>query len=260
MKIKDVYTLIDRYAPFSLSENYCAEHGWYDNSGVIISHDDDVSGICFSLDCTSKSVEFAVKNGCNLLVTHHPAIFDPVKRVDGNIYAAARAGLGIISCHLNLDFAEKGVDYSFAERLGAASQTIIEKVGSGGYGRLFSVDCTFGEFISEAERALSTKALCFGDVKRRIKTVASFCGAGLETSSIDEADADLYCSADVKHHVLTYALDRGKCVISFTHYASEIYGIINLYRHFLALKEIKEQNMKLCFFDDKRYVPSSEKE
>ena len=260
MKINDVYKLIDERAPFELSDIYCKQTDSYDNSGVIVDKKDDINGICFALDLSSRSVLYCVENGCDLLITHHPAIFAPVKRVEGNVLECAKNNIGVISCHLNLDFCKNGVDAAFAERLGAKKPSLLEKIGGGGYGRVFEVDQTLGEFKQNAEKAFNTVTFTFGDGNKRIKKVASFCGAGLDERAIDSINADLYCSADIKHHVLSYALDKGKAVMQFTHYASEIYGIIDLYKHFSDLPIIKKQKIKICFFDDGAFRPLSEKE
>ena len=260
MKITDIYRLADKFAPFEFSENYCEKTGACDNSGIIVDNKDEIKGICFALDLTKRSLFYAVENGCNLIITHHPAIFSPVKCVDGNVYDAARAGVGVISCHLDLDFAKDGVDACFARALGAKKTSVVDKSDGFGYGRVFSFDGTFAEFKDLAEKRLDTTVFAFGESDKKIKTVASFCGAGLDENAIDAADADVYCSADIKHHVLCYALDRDKCVLQFTHYASEIMGIKNFYEYFSGLTEIKKQNIKLCFFDDGKFFPLSEKE
>ena len=260
MKIIDVYNIINEYAPFELSSIYTEKTGAYDNSGMIVEKAGEIKGVCFALDLTARSLDFCLSNGCDVMVTHHPAIFEPIKAVKGNVLKCAQSGVGVISCHLNLDFCKNGVDETFAKKLGAKKTNVIEKIGAGGYGRSFDVDVTLEEFRQNAERDLNTKTFTFGDTTRRIKKVASFCGAGLDECAIDSVKADLYCSADIKHHVLNYALDKGAAVMQFTHYASEIWGIIELYEHFLNLPKIKEQNIKICFFDDENYFQPSNKE
>ena len=111
MKIQNVYELLGKYAPFELSDRMCKEEGCYDNSGMIVGTDDDVKGVLFSLDLTELAVERAREQGCNVIVTHHPAIYHPIKSVGGALKLAVAYGIGVISCHLNLDCAEHGIDY-----------------------------------------------------------------------------------------------------------------------------------------------------
>lgn len=258
MKIKDIYDLIDLYAPFSLSDELCAADDCYDNSGVIVEHNDDISGIVFTLDLDAPSIALAEKNGANLIVTHHPSIYRPIKKIDGALYDSARLGIGVISAHLNLDCAVTGVDALFAKALGADKTTVLERIGDGGYGRRFTLSPTiFGEFVENVEKRLCTKTFAFGEKTDTVSTIASFCGAGLGEREIDLAEADVYCSSDIPHHVLVYAARRNKKIVQFTHYASEILGIKGLYEHFSELKEIKEENLK-TYFSDNGYFSQSE--
>ena len=251
MKIKDFYKLIDEYAPFALSDRLCKLEDMYDNSGILIDHDDDLRSVTFALDFSASSVAAAIDNGSGLLVTHHPAVYHPIKRIDGEYVKAIRAGVGVISAHLNLDCARRGTDQSFAEALGAVNARIVDELGDGeGYGRVFSVDTDLSSFATAAKKNLKTECFVYGDKRARIKSVASFCGAGLSGDYIDKVDADLYCSADVPHHVITYALSKGRSLISFTHYGSENIGMINLYKHFCDLPIIKKEKIELYMFND----------
>ena len=267
MKIKDFYDLIDRFAPFELSRKMCEAEGCYDNSGIMIDTDDDIVGVTFALDFSAATVERAISDGSNLIITHHPAIYHGIESVGGAYVTAIKNGIGVISAHLNLDCAKEGVDQCFANMLGAGAGSgffsglfgagrceLTLDFGHGtGYGRRFAADTTLGEFANAAVDNLKTQCFVFGDKQKRIKSVASFCGAGLSEKEIDAVDADVYCSSDIAHHVIKYALEKGKAVLQFTHYASEKWGIINLYRHFCGLKEIINNDIKLYFFDDERF-------
>ena len=254
MKIKDFYDLIDEFAPFELSDKLCKEDGCYDNSGIMIDCEDDIAAVTFSLDFSQAVVDEEVSNGSNLIVTHHPAIYHGIEKIDGALLYAIKRGVGVISAHLNLDCAKEGVDHCFAKALGAEKCTIITDFGGGtGYGRSFVVDASLNDFASSAETNLGSRCIVYGDKDKRIYSVASFFGAGLTEKEIDRVEADLYCSADITHHVIKYALEKKRAVLAFTHYGSEKGGIINLYRHFSELKPIIENEIKLYFFDDERF-------
>lgn len=255
MKINDFYNLIDKFAPFELSDRLCKLEDMYDNSGVIIDCESDIKAVTFALDFSKASVDKAKKNGSNLIVTHHPAIYRGIERIDGAFIDAIKNGIGVICAHLNLDCAKEGVDYCFARSLGAKKQKLTVDFGGGqGYGRIFSVDTTLGEFAGQAESALQTKCIVYGDRDMRINSVASFCGAGFTEKELSLVEADLYCSSEIAHHVIKSALDKGKAVMQFTHYSSEKGGIMSLYSYFCNLKEIKNNDIKLYFFDDERFV------
>lgn len=254
MKIIDFYNIIDKFAPFELSDKLCKLEDMYDNSGIIIDREGDITAVTFALDFSKASVDEAKKNGSQLIITHHPAIYRGIERIDGAFIDAIKNGIGVISAHLNLDCAKEGVDYCFAKALGAKKQKLTVDFGGGqGYGRQFSVDTTLKEFAEQAESALQTKCLFYGDKDMPIKSVASFCGAGFTEKELSLVEADLYCSSEIAHHVIKAVLDKGKAAMQFTHYASEKCGIMNLYSHFCGLKEIKNNDIKLYFFDDERF-------
>ncbi|MBR1891271.1 MAG: Nif3-like dinuclear metal center hexameric protein [Clostridia bacterium] len=252
MRISDVYDILNEYAPFSLSDEMQKADGCYDNSGIIADLSDDVTGILFSLDLTNKAVERAKEQGCNLIVTHHPAIYHPIKSVDGALLSAVKNGVGVISCHLNLDCAKRGIDYYFASGLGAERQEILLKLSGDevGYGRRFFVGKSLKEIRMRAESVFNTTVLCYGADDMHVNVAASFCGAGLSEREVD-TDCQLLCSAEVEHHVVIKAVEQGKAVIVFTHYSCENYGFMKLYEHFLKIDSLKNQ-INLVFFDDKR--------
>ena len=84
------------------------------------------------------------------------------------------------------------------------------------------------------EKEFSTKRIVsYGEKDRKIQRVASFCGAGVDESSIIWAakeGADAIVSADFKHHLISMAVEMGLSVIALTHYASENYGFEKFYQ------------------------------
>lgn len=253
MNVQAFYRLIDGLSPFFLSKELCEREDLYDNSGVIVDTGKEFDKVLCSLDLSVKAVEEAKRLGCGLIFTHHPAIYRPIKSVDGAVLEAAKAGISVISAHLNLDCAPLGIDYNFAKALGAENEKILTplSVEKSGYGRSFAVNLPLTEFIEKAEKELNTKAVCYGDKNTFIKTAASFCGEGLDEIAL-KSEADVYCSSDVKHHVVLAALERGKAVVSFTHYASENYGMKKFAEE--LDKKLSAQNIKIYYFDDPRFV------
>ncbi len=224
--------------PFSISEKLI-NLGYYDNSGVICQGEGDK--IVFTLDLTKGAIDFATENGCGLIVTHHPAIFTPIKSVSGLIADAIKKGIGVVSCHLNADFANCGVDYYLAKGLGAQNEQVLEKYDFGGYGRLFEFNGSLEDFVQKVKKVLGAKNLSvFGKTDKTTCKVATFCGAGLDEKTLELAkDADIILSADIKHHILLSALSQGKCVVMPTHFATENYGFSLISENFS--KTIKEK-------------------
>ena len=76
MYVEDVINQLEKVAPVNLAEEW-------DNVGLLIGDKkNEVSGILISLDCDESSVEFAIKNNLNLIITHHPVIFKCLKKIN----------------------------------------------------------------------------------------------------------------------------------------------------------------------------------
>ncbi len=255
MRSKQLYEMIDGVAPFALSREYISR-GAYDNSGLLLDCGEEITGVLFSLDLSLAAVEEAKKSGYNCIVTHHPAIFAPLKCLgeDSAVLACAREGISVISAHLNLDAAEGGVDESLMRALGGKQPVaVMEQLSAGAYGRVYDVKKqSFSAFIAQAKGVLAAERVIFygeGDVER----VASFCGAGFTEGALAFAaanGADTLVSSDAKHHLIAAAVERGMKVALFTHYAAEQYGFCRF------AEKIKNAmgNVPCAVFTDRRFL------
>ena len=113
------------FAPLPLQDGF-------DNAGMQVGLTDaEVTGVLLCLDVTEAVVDEAVALGYNLIVSHHPLIFSPLKRVTGNTYVercvikALANGVAIYSAHTNLDNAPGGVNYRIAAKLGLQNVKIL---------------------------------------------------------------------------------------------------------------------------------------
>lgn len=256
MTFREFYAKLLGFAPMEISDRFVGE-GAYDNSGIILETEREVKTAVFCLDLTLESYNFAAAHGADVIVTHHPAIYRPIKNLtaDSALLKAANSGLGVISNHLNLDGAKEGIDYSLAKGLGGEIVGILDDFGNGeGYGRVSVLNKTLGEIAEDYKREFGTdKVWVYGEKSAHITKAASFCGAGLgedETAAALAAGAELVVSADIPHHVILGALEKGLCVLCCTHYGTENYGM----RKFAAKCAEEFKNLKIFFFEDKRFV------
>lgn len=249
MKLSDVYELLDAVAPKTLSDEYCARFQAYDNSGILVDTGEDIQGVVFSLDLSFGAIDKAVATGANLIVTHHPAIYGKIASVRAGeieplgekLVACIRRGISVVAMHLNLDTAKGGIDESLCEGICLASggafdgnAEIMHPLEDGGYGRVYNVNATrFFELANGICEIFDTKRVLVYGPNETVRKVASFCGAGADEESVAFAiknGADTIVSADWKHHLLAFALERGLKVIDMTHYASEFYGFEKYYK------------------------------
>ena len=242
MTVEKVLKILEEIvAPVKLSDDFCAKYKMYDNSGILINCGEEVTGVLFTLDLTEKALKKAKALGYNLIVTHHPAIYGGISRFDltANPQAQALAecmkcGISVISMHLNFDAAPQGIDYYLCKGLGGDDADLSAPLSKGGYGRVYSIEpTTLKDLVQKVKNEFSTeRLLVYGNVNKKVSRVASFCGAGCDDQNINfvaKHRADVFVSADMKHHEILALTQMGMAVIVLTHYASENYGFEKIY-------------------------------
>lgn len=120
-RVSDIVGIINKLAPFARAEEW-------DNVGLQVGDPAaPAERIMVALDPGRDALEAAVAAGCRLLLTHHPFIFKPLKRISlaeplGELITfAIRNDLAVLSLHTNLDVARGGVNDLLAEQLGVVS-------------------------------------------------------------------------------------------------------------------------------------------
>ncbi len=129
LTVADIVGMMERLAPSRLAE------GW-DNCGLQIGDPyRPVRRVWVSLDPSPNVINAACEHGVDLLVTHHPLFFKPLRSIDfgskagGIIHKAATKNLAVFSAHTSYDSAEGGVSDILAERIGLKNMTVLEKSG-----------------------------------------------------------------------------------------------------------------------------------
>jgi dinuclear metal center YbgI/SA1388 family protein len=123
--VKDIITEIERFAPLSLQEDF-------DNSGIQAGDvNQAATGALLCLDVTEDIVDEAVDAGFNLIISHHPLLFKPLKSLTGKDYKercllkAIKNDVVIYAAHTNLDNVKDGVNYRLADLFGLEDVRIL---------------------------------------------------------------------------------------------------------------------------------------
>lgn len=148
MRIKELLNSIDSFAPFFLQESY-------DNSGIQFGDEDaEINKIVLALDVSKGSVDFAIKNDANVLLTHHPILFFATKRITKRekplLYKAITNGLNIIAAHTNFDIAENGLNDYVGNLLGIKKESSLQPAAEKIYKFSFYVPRNFANSVREA--------------------------------------------------------------------------------------------------------------
>ena len=134
MKVREITSLIEAFAPLSLQESY-------DNAGLIVGREDDeIHRVLLTVDVTEEVIEEALEQECDMIVAHHPIIFHALKRFNSSSYVercveqAIRHGIVIYAAHTNLDSAQDGMSWRVAQMLGLENIEVLDPTSSEGAG------------------------------------------------------------------------------------------------------------------------------
>lgn len=230
MKIKEVLSALERFAPLPLQE------GW-DNAGLQVGLTEaEVSGALLCLDVNERIIDEAVAKGLNLVVSHHPLLFRGLKTIgDGDyvqrtVIKAIRNGITVVSMHTNMDNARGGVNYKIAEKLGLTDVRFMApktvdgvEAGSGVVGEL-PEEMAADDFVLMVKRVFGVEcAMCNELLRRKIRRVAICGGAGdfLLDDAI-RAGADAFITGEMHYHVY-FGREQQLQICVIGHYQSEQY-------------------------------------
>jgi len=245
----DIIRILDNLAPPSLAEEW-------DNSGLQLGNPAwPVNKIWVALDPTIQVVEAACAQEVDLLITHHPLIFKPLKALEFHtplgavINMATRHNLAIFTAHTNLDSAPGGLNDIFAHRIGLKDMEPLAPGGEvehfkqdiyhlisherrPGIGRMGHLDKAM-DLISLAraiKEKMGLKSVKFvGDPHLSVKKVAVCTGSGSSLLSIFFASgAQVYISGDIKYHDARDVEAAHLGVIDIGHFASEHFIAVDL--------------------------------
>ncbi len=230
MKIKEVVNALERFAPLPLQEDF-------DNAGLQVGlTETEVSGALLCLDVTEKVLDEAIALGCNLVVSHHPLVFRPLKRVTDSNYVqrcvmkAIKNDITIVSMHTNMDNALEGVNFKIAEKMQLrqprffAPKSVGELQGGSGVVGELPEAMSAADFISMLKTTFDVACVQANQLlSREIRRVAICGGAGafLLGDAIREG-ADAFVTGEMHYHdFFDHEQEVQICVIG--HYQSEQY-------------------------------------
>ncbi|MDA8165112.1 MAG: Nif3-like dinuclear metal center hexameric protein [Desulfobacteraceae bacterium] len=225
LRLRDLLASIEAMAPVALAESW-------DNVGLMAGDpDQEISGILVALDPTEEVLAEAAAAGMNVIVTHHPAIFHPLKAIRADqpggrfLMMAIREEIAVIGCHTNFDVIPHGVSDILAARLGLVACDPLTGPGPEGCGRIGDLpDGIEGEaFLRRLFAVLDiTTVQQAGTLPDRI-TRAAVCG-GSGSALVETAwrrGAQVFVAGEIKHSEARWAEANKFCVIDAGHYATE---------------------------------------
>ncbi len=215
--IKDIIKYTETFAPLETAMEY-------DNCGLLVGNcNTSVSKVLVTLDITDKVIEEAIEMGAELIISHHPVIFNPIKCLDANsvVYKLAENKIATLCLHTNLDLSPKlGVNTCLAEAVGVKGGMFVEGecllIGE------LEKKITPKEFALAVKNALDCKGLRFTEVCNKVKTVAMCSGSGGNYVNLAKKyNADLLLTGEIKHHEILLANSMKLSIIDAGHFKTE---------------------------------------
>lgn len=250
LTVQQVYDFVNAYAPFDTQVEY-------DNSGLLVGDPaQEVHGIQVALDVTDHVIDEAIAHGADLIVTHHPLMFSPIKRLEETDHQSAmlcrliRGGISLISAHTNLDQAVNGCNDVLARYIGL---TDITGEGFVRVGDLPS-SMTAAAFARQAEKALGDVVRMLGDPEAVISRVGVCSGAGAdEWSAAAEMGAQAFLTGEAKHHIALESAAHGVVMLEAGHRATEEPGIFALGNALQMSPLVVQYNVRVFMSSIKAY-------
>lgn len=222
--VKDILSFTESFAPVSTAAGF-------DNCGVLVGDaNKTVTKALVTLDITKEVVKEAETIGAELIISHHPVIFNPLKSLSSDCvpYLLAQAEISALCLHTNLDIAEEdGVNVCLAKALGLSDIKMFPEdfvcLGT------LSEPLSTKEFAQLVKASLGADSIHFTKSDKIIKTVGMCSGAGGDMyHSAVALGADVFLTGEAKHHEYLEAEATGIPMVVAGHFFTEDIAMLPL--------------------------------
>ncbi len=216
MKLQHIIDFLESIAPLSSQESW-------DNSGLLTgSAEQEITKVLLALDITTEVVKEAADKSCELIISHHPVIFDPLRSIEPDSAAAllVRNGIAALCLHTNLDKAQNGVNTALADALELDDPVLYPEqfmcIGT------LSSPMSAEDFALYVREKLSSPDVRFTNTDHMIRNAAVSSGGGGEGVALCEEFAfDAFVTGELKHHQFIYAKEHRLCAVDAGHFSTE---------------------------------------
>ena len=229
MILNEIIKVLEKKFPVTNKEEW-------DNVGLMIGRrQNEIKKIQLSLDVTMETIDNAIKNGVDLIISHHPMIFSGVKKINSDtiigekIIKAIENNIAVYSLHTNLDSTKDGLNDYVGKKLNLIDGKIIDEINENesGIGRVYSLSekIKFSDFLEKIKENFLTNNLRVAGKnldELLIKKVSIVNGAGSSYwRKAKKMGADLLITGDLKYHEALDAKEEGMYILDAGHYESE---------------------------------------
>ena len=253
MLVRDVCNYLDKRFPKETAEEFDGPR-----IGLIIGSENiKVENILLTLDLNYEVVNKAIKKGCNMIIAHHPYLFEPLYKIlfdseKGKVIELMfKHQISLYVMHTNLDVGENGVNDCLARKLELENVVAINGYEQSSYLRVGEVDMTLKKLANKVKDKFDlTGVRVLGDLNQDIHKVGIVGGSGGRVFDIlkaKQAGCDCYITGEIHLNCSQFAEEVGLCLIEVNHGVEKFV--------FESLEEELEENLKSEFnFKNKIYT------
>ena len=218
-KVREVIEKLEKIAPLASQEEW-DNSGWQVDLGI-----KNTKNILLALNVTEDTVRQAISQNCDLIISHHPLIFQPLKTIKNKVLISAiQNKIQIYSAHTNFDKASIGTTQTLVERLKKSLELrLVKDLNEFIKVSTLKTPLACSDFLCKLKENLGLKYVKVSRPVAQVKTVAFCAGAGADFASIvKQKNVDCFITADVKYH---QALDNNLMIVDIGHFESEIISL-----------------------------------
>lgn len=221
MTFRELYSKLDKMFPRELSCDW-------DNDGIMCmpAPDNEVRRLLISLDITGDVVDFAIKNGFDTIVSHHPLVFKAQQSLSvdnytqGKLIKLVKNDINVMSFHTRLDAAMGGVNDTLCKLLGLESAT-VDKIDPIGRIAILDAEASLEDFSEFVKETLGSNVVLFSGNKPVKKVyVCGGDGKDMIPSAIANG-ADTLLTGRASYNTMVDAEDMGLNIIEAGHFYTE---------------------------------------
>lgn len=221
MTVRDFLEYLSELAPLETADSY-------DNVGLLVGDADaEVTGVCCCVDITHEVIREAAEKSANLIISHHPVIFEGLKNIPtwSPVAELIKNDVAAIAMHTNFDIAPNGVNAELVKLLEFESKGCFEN----GYGAICEMtrDFTARSLAEYCKASLGLECVKYSQnstEQKHLSRVAVCCGGGIDREIMALArknNIDAIVSGDIKHNFWIEAENCGIVLIDAGHFGTE---------------------------------------
>lgn len=226
VKLEKIIDFLNLIAPPALKEDY-------DNVGLLVGDNKkEIKKVLITLDADENVIDEAIKNNVDLILSHHPLIFKPLKRItyDDSVSRAVlslvKNDVALFSMHTNFDSVKGGLGDLFLDKIvKTKNRESLEGDLENGIGRIASVtdEINLMALLEKIKSEFLIDTLRYiGNEEKTVKKIAVVNGGGADfIYKAKELGADCFVSGDIKYHHARFAYENDISLIEIPHYPAE---------------------------------------